>query len=295
MSLGYSPRSRSGAGNIAPPRSSSIWPPSAGCSISWRSGRWCPPTRPPPLSPARLERVLEPAGISVSTSFLQPASAHGPTSATSRAQARRTSTKIALPTQERAAQSARPRRREIDRGIEPHQRIRIGAQDFTARQQREALPYPCLRNIKDVMLRLILWTDHVPERTARARIRHGPLPHRRRACRRPTALALVAASSEAALVVPGGWQIEGLPAISPARRAAGRRADDRVVVKFDGWPLLRRPARCAILGTCKSGQAHQDPSQTPTNQHSLRSSMLSVRPRAPRRTPSRSCLVVVGV
>ena len=72
-------------------------------------------------------------------------------------------------------------------------------------------------------------------------------------------------------------------------------ATSGVVVKFDGWPLLRRPARCAILGTCKSGQAHQDPSQTPTNQHSLRSSMLSVRPRAPRRTPSRSCLVVVGV
>ena len=59
-----------------------------------------------------------------------------------------------------------------------------------------------------------------------------------------------------------------------------------VVVKFDGWPLLQRQARCAILGTCKSGQAHQDPCQTPTNQHSRRSSTSSVRQKAPRKTPS---------
>ena len=44
----------------------------------------------------------------------------------------------------------------------------------------------------------------------------------------PTALALVAASSEA-LVVPGGWQIEGLPATV---RRAGPQAAERTVEFF---------------------------------------------------------------
>ena len=156
-------------------------------------------------------------------------------------------------------------------------------------------PFPIrMRNIKDVMLRLILWTDHD---------RNGPRGHGSDTAHSPTGTGPAADRRPGASGRSAGSGAHrarrlvdrGPPGHSPARRAAGRRADDRVVVKFDGWPLLRRPARCAILGTCKSGQAHQDPSQTPTNQHSLRSSMLSVRPRAPRRTPSRSCLVVVVV
>ena len=47
------------------------------------------------VGPARLKCVLEPAGISVSLSCLRPVSAHGPTSAMSRAPARRSSTKTA--------------------------------------------------------------------------------------------------------------------------------------------------------------------------------------------------------
>ena len=51
--------------------------------------------------------------------------------------------------------------------------------------------------------------------TTRARIRHGPLPHRRRCPEPPEAL-----------VVRGGWQIEGLPATV---RRAGPQAAERTV------------------------------------------------------------------
>ena len=65
----------------------------------------------PAGAPARLECVLEPAGISVSLSCLRPVSAHGPTSAMSRATARRSTTKTALPSQSTACPAALCQRR----------------------------------------------------------------------------------------------------------------------------------------------------------------------------------------
>ena len=60
----------------------------------------------------------------------------------------------------------------------------------------------------------------------------------------PLALALAPVSAQStALVLPGGWQIEGLPAHHPARRAAGRGADRGV---FHGQ--IRNPhTRAALL------------------------------------------------
>ena len=58
------------------------------------------------------------------------------------------------------------------------------------------------------MLRFRPWHDHDRKRTPRARIRRGPLPHRRQ---------------------PGGWQIEGLPATI---RRAGPQAAERTVEFF---------------------------------------------------------------
>ena len=60
------------------------------------------------------------------------------------------------------------------------------------------------------------------------RIRHGRLPHPCRPCRRQPPLAPVAASP-AALVLPGGWQIEGLPATV---LRAGPQAAERTVEFF---------------------------------------------------------------
>ena len=58
----------------------------------------------------------------------------------------------------------------------------------------------------------------------------------------PAALVPVAASP-AALVVPGGWQIEGPPGHDPARRAAGRGADGGVFHRPDSQPEHTRSVR----------------------------------------------------
>ena len=72
-----------------------------------------------------------------------------------------------------------------------------------------------LSNIKDVMLLFMPWTDHDQTQTARARIRHRPLPHSHWPSVRP---------------VNGARPARGLadrrpPGHYPARRAAGRERD----------------------------------------------------------------------
>ena len=73
----------------------------------------------------------------------------------------------------------------------------------------------------------------------------------------PVARAPVAAAPDAR-VLPGGWQIEGLPACGPARRTAGRGADGGVCHRPDPQPAdargIRR-GRDAILHLVRRARA----------------------------------------
>ena len=71
-------------------------------------------------------------------------------------------------------------------------------------------------------------------------------PTRRQPCRRRPPWCRWHAPP-AALVLPGGWQIEGLPDIDPERRAGGRGADGRVFHRPDPEPAYTRAAYAAAV------------------------------------------------
>ena len=91
------------------------------------------------------------------------------------------------------------------------------------------------------MLRLRPWADHDGNRP----LGHGsagPLPHPRRACRRRRPWHRW--PHRQALVLSGGWQIEGLPATI---RRAGPQAAERTVEFFTAQ--IRNPHTRAAYGT----------------------------------------------
>ncbi len=96
-------------------------------------------------------------------------------------------------------------------------------------------PFPIrMRNIKDVMFRVSGWTRPAPP----------PAPGLPAAALPPPDALTPVAASPAALVLPGGWQIEGLPDII---LRAGPQAAERTVEFFTAQ--IRNPHTRAAYGT----------------------------------------------